>query len=60
MILLLLASALCGCTGADDESQLALQLRSDFLAMDGCNGAMEVTADYGQRVYTYTVEFSGT
>ncbi|MCI5498279.1 MAG: hypothetical protein MR419_01910 [Clostridiales bacterium] len=60
MILLLLAAALCGCTGADDENQLALQLRSDFLAMDGCNGAMEVTADYGQRVYTYTVEFSGT
>ena len=58
MILLLLAALLCGCTGADDENDLALQLRSDFLAMDGCSGTMEVTADYGQRVYQYTVEFS--
>ena len=60
MILLFLAALLCGCTGADDENELALQLRSDFLSMDGCSGTMEVTADYGQRVYEYTVDFFST
>ena len=28
--------------------------------MDGCSGTMDVTADYGQRVYEYTVSFSST
>lgn len=60
LILLLLAAGLCGCTGAEDENDLVLQLRSDILAMDGCSGTMEATADYGQRVYQYTVEFFST
>lgn len=59
MIFLLLAASLCGCTGADDENELALQVRSEVLAMESCSGTMEVTADYGQRVYQYAVEFSG-
>lgn len=37
---------------------MALQLREDFLAMTGCSGQMELTADYGQRVYSYSVTFS--
>jgi hypothetical protein len=28
--------------------------------MEGCTGAVTLTADYGQRVYEYTAEFSGT
>lgn len=57
---LLLAVLLCGCTGDQEDNDLALQLRSDFLAGEGCAGTMAVTADYGQRVYNYTVTFSGT
>ena len=60
MIALLLAGILCGCGGAEKETDLILQLRADFLAMDGCTGTMDLTADYGQRVYDYTVEFSSS
>ena len=60
MIILLLLCLLCGCTGADSNNDLTLELRSDFLSREGCSGVMELTADYGQRVYAYTVEFDGT
>jgi outer membrane lipoprotein-sorting protein len=60
MMTLLLTMALCGCVSAEEESDLTLQLRSDFLAMEGCTGTVTLTADYGQRVYEYTAEFSGT
>lgn len=60
MISLLLLCLLCGCTGADSNNDLTLELRSDFLSREGCSGIMELTADYGQRVYAYTVEFDGT
>lgn len=60
MIPLLLLAALCGCVGEQSDNDLALELRGDFLSREGCSGTMDLTADYGQRVYTYTVEFSGT
>ena len=60
MISLLLLCLLCECTGADSNNDLTLELRSDFLSREGCSGVMELTADYGQRVYAYTVEFDGT
>lgn len=60
MMTLLLTMALCGCVSSEEESDLTLQLRSDFLAIEGCTGAVTLTADYGQRVYEYTAEFSGT
>ena len=60
VIPLFLSLCLGGCSGTTQENQLALDLRTEFLAIDGCAGAMEVWADYGQRVYQYTVEFSGT
>lgn len=59
MMTLLLTLALCGCGSGESGNDLALALRTDFLAMEGCAGSMEVTADYGERVYEYTVEFSG-
>ena len=54
----ILAVALCSCTESQEENQLALQLREDFLSMTGCSGQMKVTADYGQRIYSYAVTFS--
>lgn len=60
MIGLLLPLALCGCGGADSDNDLTLALRSDFLSREAISGTMDLTADYGQRVYEYTVEFSGT
>lgn len=60
MIALACALSLCGCVGEQADNDLALALRSDFLSMEGCTGAMTVTADYGQRVYTYDVEFTSS
>ena len=59
MMTLLLTLALCGCGSGESGTDLALTLRTDFIAMEGCAGTMDVTADYGERVYEYTVEFSG-
>ena len=58
MIALACALALCGCVGEQADNDLTLELRSDFLAMEGCSGSMTVTADYGERVYTYEVDFT--
>lgn len=58
MIALLCALALCGCVGEEADNDLALELRSDFLAMEDCSGSMTVTADYGERIYTYGVDFT--
>ena len=51
MIGLLLPLALCGCGGADSDNDLTLALRSDFLSREAISGTMDLTADYGQRVY---------
>jgi len=58
MIPLLLCVCLCGCVGEPEDNERTLQLRADFLSRTGCSGTMDLTADYGQRVYEYTVEFS--
>lgn len=60
MIPLLLCGILCGCVGEQGDNDLTLELRGDFLSRTGCTGTMDLTADYGQRVYEYTVEFSET
>lgn len=57
MILLLF---LCACGGGSDDNDLVLDIRADFQAMDSWSGVMDVTADYGQRVYEYTVSFTGS
>lgn len=57
---LLCLGLLSGCVGEQSESDLALQLRTDFLSRSGCAGEVMLTADYGQRVYEYTLTFSET
>lgn len=55
MILLLLTA--CGRAGGGNEAeQLALLIRSEYMEMNTCTAAAEITADYGQRVYQYTME----
>ena len=57
---ILLPLLLCACGGEHAENDLVLDLRSDFQTMDTWAGQMDVTADYGQRVYEYTVSFTGS
>lgn len=64
---ILLVSLLTSCTqakgasGAGQEQtaeEEARQVRTEFLAAGSCSGTAEVTADYGQRVYEFTLSFS--
>lgn len=50
---------LCGC-GATEENEaerLLLEARGQYLEMTACSGHMDMTVDYGQRVYDYGVDF---
>ena len=56
---LLLASALwllCGCAREDSEMQRALDFRTALLQSGGCAFTAEVTADYGEQVYRFTMD----
>ncbi len=55
MISLLLSA--CGGTEGESGDALALKLRGEFLAADSCSGTAVVTADYGQRIYRYEMNF---
>ena len=54
MISLLLTG--CGGKGSDGPMDRALSLRGEYLSATGCEARVRVTADYGQRVYTYVVD----
>lgn len=54
MMTLLLTA--CGGTGENGPQEQALTIRGEYLAAKGCSARLNVTADYGQRVYTYTVD----
>ena len=60
MILLLSA---CGRPpgGVGEAEELALAIRGEYAALNTWTAQAEITADYGQRVYDYTVaaEFDG-
>lgn len=64
---ILLISLLTSCTGAgggpgagqeQTAEEEARQVRTEFLAAGSCAGTAAVTADYGQRVYEFTLDFS--
>lgn len=57
MTLVLLLSA-CGGKGSGQADELVQDVRSAYLAMEGCTAHMELTADYGQRIFTYGMELS--
>lgn len=48
----------CGKGGGKRETEELLQrLRGRYLELTACGGHGELTADYGQRVYTYGIDF---
>ena len=50
---------LSGCFGGGEDQKLldlALTIRGEYLAMESFSAAAELTADYGQRVYTYSLD----
>lgn len=60
MTLLLAGCAAGGGTREVTADELALQVRMEYLAATGCSGTAQVTADYGQRVYDFTLDFTWT
>lgn len=59
MIPLLLLTA-CGGKGGDEAEQLALDIRGKYLSMTGCTATVDMTADYGERVFACTVALDHT
>lgn len=55
---LLLSSCSGGEVGGSKAEELALNIRTEYLAMTACTAELALTADYGQRVYNYGVAFS--
>lgn len=54
MIALLLAG--CGRLEVSEAEQLALEIRGEYLELERCSASLEITADYGQRVYQFGIE----
>ena len=61
LLLLTATSALLltGCTGGGSSTKGKLEAaQSVYRTMSGCTAQAEITADYGQRVYGYTVDLT--
>jgi len=64
MTILLLFPAACGGGAGEAKGspaeELALAIRGEFLEMSAFSAGMEVTADYGERVYDYAIQADWT
>ena len=58
MIVLVLLLAACGGKRGNEAEELLLTARSRYLEMAACTGHVDLTADYGIRVYSYGVDFT--
>ena len=47
---------LCGCSGSTDVTKDALSLRQQLLSGNGCRFIAEITADYGDVLYSFTLD----
>ena len=54
--LMITLSLLSGCGQSNSAEQLALDIRSSYLACDTFSAHACLTADYGQRVYSYEMD----
>lgn len=57
IILALVLLAGCGRDSGTDRGaeELALEIRTEYIGMTALSAGLEVTADYGERVYTYSM-----
>ena len=60
LMISLLLSACRAAEGTTGLQEQALAIRSSYLESTGCTAQLNVAADYGQRVYTYTVNVTAT
>ncbi len=57
ILMLTMSLLLVGC-GQEDQMDQALELRKKLLNGSGCSFEAVVTADYGEEIYTFTMECS--
>lgn len=56
---LMMTLLLAGCAapgGEENAEQLAARIRGEYLALSGWTASMDVTADYGSRVYEFSLD----
>ena len=55
---LMMTLLLTACSGSGEESadNLAARIRAEYLALSGWSAEIDMTADYGERVYDFTVD----
>lgn len=53
--LLCMVLLLSGCTGTDQSMNRAMAFRSQLLAAGGCSFDADITADYGDKSYTFSM-----
>ena len=60
LCVLMITFLLTGCRGSEgnEAEETALRLRGRYLEMTGCSGTVQLTADYGERIYRYELEFT--
>lgn len=61
VLMMLVPLCACGAAGKNNSAQeAALAARAAYLSAEGCTARLDVTADYGRRVYTYAVDVTVT
>lgn len=51
MMTLVLCLSACGGAGENKVEELALDIRAKYLSMAGCTAVLDITADYGDRMF---------
>lgn len=59
VMLISLSVFLAGCSSASLPLNQAMQFRDGLLSAAGCSFSAEVTADYGDELYTFTMDCQG-
>ncbi|MBQ9168627.1 MAG: hypothetical protein IJX67_09510 [Oscillospiraceae bacterium] len=54
--LLLLVLLITGCSGGNSQMDRAMELRSQLQKSTGCSFESVITADYGDKIYTFAME----
>lgn len=59
LIIFFVSMLFCGCSGQEGELDRAMTLRQRLFSGNGCSFTAEITADYGDYIYTFTLSCQG-
>ena len=58
-VILVLFLLFSGCSSPPSEMEIGMELRSKLLQASGCSFDAVITADYGDKIHTFTMQCSG-